>query len=114
MPNQMISRCLSPVLKCETGHCRVTKSLCHVPWPISVVFQSMRDSNSSFLTIALFEFGHHPVMPVIPRLRTIVFHVEIATFKLSKSCLTCFNRWNMFTIRILPANDDFPQPFSFD
>ena len=28
-PIQAISRCLSPVLICEMGHCRVTKSLCH-------------------------------------------------------------------------------------
>jgi hypothetical protein len=44
-PIQAILRCLLPVLMCETGHCRVTKSLCHVSWPILVVFQSMRDSN---------------------------------------------------------------------
>ena len=32
-----------PVLMCETGHCRVTKSFFHVPWPILVVFRSMCD-----------------------------------------------------------------------
>ena len=65
-------------------------------------------------TIALFELGHHPVTPAIPRLLTFVFDIEIATFKLSKPCLTCSNRWSVFTIMILPANDDFPQIFSFD
>ena len=50
-------------------------------------------------------------MPAIPRLRTFVFHIEIATFKLSKPCLTCSTRWSVFTIMILPPNDDFTQPF---
>ena len=44
-PIQAISRCLSLVFMCETGHCRVTKSLCHVFWPILVDFWSMHDSN---------------------------------------------------------------------
>ena len=82
-PIQAISRCLSPVLMCETGHCRIKKSLCYVSWPILVVFQPTRDSNKSLLMIVLFELGHHPVMPAI-RLCTFVFHIEIATFKLSK------------------------------
>ena len=44
-PIQAISRCLSSVLMCETGHCRVTKSLCHVSCSIPVIFRSMCDSN---------------------------------------------------------------------
>ena len=36
---QAISRCLSPVLMCETGHCRVTKSLCHVSFFDQCVIQ---------------------------------------------------------------------------
>ena len=36
---------------------------------------------------ALFELGHHPVMPAIPRLRTSAFHIEITTFKMLKPCL---------------------------
>ncbi|GFU83652.1 uncharacterized protein TNCV_1411901 [Trichonephila clavipes] len=39
---QAISRCLSLVLLCETVQCHVTKSLCHVFWPILVTFRSMR------------------------------------------------------------------------
>ena len=113
-PIQAISRCLSPVLMCEMVHSRVRKSLCHFSWPIPVVFLSMHDSNYSLLTIALFKLGHHPVMPAIPRCRALVFHIEMVTFKLLKACLTCSNRWSVFTIIILPANNDFPQPFSFD
>ena len=37
-PIQAISRCLSSVLMCEMGNCRVTKSLCHISWPIPVIF----------------------------------------------------------------------------
>jgi hypothetical protein len=48
-PIQAISRCLSLVLMRETGNGRVTKSLCHVVWPIPVAFRSMHDSNWSFL-----------------------------------------------------------------
>ena len=106
-PIQAISSCLLRVFMCETGHYRVTKSLCHV------IFRSMHDSNESLLTIVLFELGHHAVMPAI-RLCTFAFHIEIATFKLSKPCLACSNRWSVFTIMILPVNDDFPLPFSFD
>jgi hypothetical protein len=52
-----------------------------------------------------FELGHHPVTPAIPCLYTFVvtrthtvFHIEIATFKLLEPCLTCSNRWSVFTI----------------
>ena len=61
---------------------------------------------------SVVELGHHPVTPAIPHLRTFVFHIEIATFKLLKPCLACSNGWSVFTITILPANDDFPQPFT--
>ncbi|GFR07782.1 hypothetical protein TNCT_552151 [Trichonephila clavata] len=44
-PIQAISRYLSLVLLCEMEHYRLTKSLCHVFWPIPVVFRSMRDLN---------------------------------------------------------------------
>ena len=74
----------------------------------------MLGSNESLLTIALFELGHPPVTPAIPRLHTFVFHIKVATFKLSKQSTACSNRWSVFTIMILPAKDDFPQPFSYD
>ena len=51
------------------------------------------------------------LMHAIPPLCIFVFHIEIAIFKSSKPCLTCFNRWSVFTIMILRANNDFPQLF---
>jgi hypothetical protein len=64
--------------------------------------------------IPLFQLGHYPVTLAIPSPCTFVFHIEITTFKLSKTCLKCSNRWSVFTIMILQANDDFPKPFSFE
>ena len=49
---------------------------------------------------SIVSVGHHPVTPAIPRLRTSVFHIEIATFKFSKPYLTCPNRWSVFAITI--------------
>ncbi|GFT59148.1 transposable element Tc1 transposase [Trichonephila clavipes] len=41
-PIQAISRCLSLVLLCEMAHYHEAKSLCHVFWPIPIVFRSKR------------------------------------------------------------------------
>ena len=61
-----------------------------------------------------FGLGHHPVMPAIPCLHILwstractVFHIEIATFKLPKPCLTCSNRWSIFTTSKRWLSTDF-------
>ena len=73
-PIQAISRCLSPVLMCEMGHCCVTKSLCNAFWSIQSFFNICVIQINHLLMIMLFEFGDHPVTPAIPHLRTFVFH----------------------------------------
>ena len=54
VPSKWFQSCVSPVLMYESGRCRVTKPLCHVSWPLPVIFPSMHDLNLSMLMIVFF------------------------------------------------------------